>query len=287
MKAIEVREETLKKARYDYLVNLLSLKDTGDKYGIPPKKLSKLLGSDVRTVGEANKAARAKNPDLYRITPEMKCKISKTLKETNKTKKRLGIKKPYKKENSVERTFRKLIEKTNYIWEQYFYIDELDKNYEIDFAIPSSKLLFEINGPYHYNEDGTFTEYHLNRKKEIESCGYRIIDIDHKEIYYEDNIKDILRGICTDITFDNPINPILTYKEKETNRIVNLVINSEIDFSKLGWVTKVSKVIGIWPQHVNKWMKKNMLEFYNEKCFKKYVKERWQVSNAKGRVSGQ
>lgn len=47
------------------------------------------------------------------------------------------------------------------------------------------------------------------------------------------------------------------------------LLNSDIDFSKFGWVGKASKVIGITPQKVNQWMKRNMLDFYNNKCFKK------------------
>lgn len=64
-------------------------------------------------------------------------------------------------------------------------------------------------------------------------------------------------------------------KEKENlnkqiiNNKINLIINSNIDFSKFGWVQKVSEILEITPQKVNKWMKRNMLEFYNTKCFKR------------------
>ena len=44
---------------------------------------------------------------------------------------------------------------------------------------------------------------------------------------------------------------------------------SKIDFSKYGWVQKVSVILEIEPQKVNQWMKKNMKHFYEEKCFRR------------------
>ena len=269
MKRIEVTDEQIKLAKEDYVNNLVPLKTLSKKYNIPYNRLRGYLKDVVRSLGEANLAARKLNPYNYVLSKESRDKISKTLKEHNLTNKRLGLKKPYQKENNVEKNFRLLVETTNFEWEQYYFIDELDKNYEVDFAIPKNKLLFEINGPHHYDEDGNFTEYHIRRKKEIESCGYKIVDIYYKDTYYEDKLKSILKENCESITFENPRRRILTYKEKEVQRIIKLIKESDIDFTKLGWVTEVAKVIGIWPQHVNKWMKKNMLEFYVDVCFKR------------------
>ena len=53
------------------------------------------------------------------------------------------------------------------------------------------------------------------------------------------------------------------------NAAKNDILNSDIDFSKSGWVSKASKIIGITPQAVSKWMKRNMPDFYEEKCFKR------------------
>lgn len=41
------------------------------------------------------------------------------------------------------------------------------------------------------------------------------------------------------------------------------IINSNIDFSKYGWVTKVATEIEIHPQKVGVWMKRNMPELYS------------------------
>ena len=47
---------------------------------------------------------------------------------------------------------------------------------------------------------------------------------------------------------------------------IHIIEQSDIDFSKYGWVSKVSKLTGLLPQKVNVFMKKYMPEFYL-KCF--------------------
>lgn len=47
-----------------------------------------------------------------------------------------------------------------------------------------------------------------------------------------------------------------------------LIINSNVNFNKIGWVQKISEIIKISPQKVNIWMKKHMEEFYKE-CYKR------------------
>lgn len=61
-------------------------------------------------------------------------------------------------------------------------------------------------------------------------------------------------------------------KQQEIKDICQKLLDSNIDFSKFGWVGKASKIIGITPQKVNQWMKRNMLEFYNDKCFKRNMR---------------
>lgn len=69
----------------------------------------------------------------------------------------------------------------------------------------------------------------------------------------------------------------LNKREQKINSIKKEILNSGIDFSKFGWVLKVSKIINVKSQKVNNWMKKNMFEFYRDKCFKKYAAETNQV----------
>jgi Zn finger protein HypA/HybF involved in hydrogenase expression len=54
----------------------------------------------------------------------------------------------------------------------------------------------------------------------------------------------------------------------EQQKYIKLVTNSGIDFSKFGWVTKLSKIINQKPQKVNKWMERIMPDFYKG-CYKR------------------
>lgn len=58
------------------------------------------------------------------------------------------------------------------------------------------------------------------------------------------------------------------YFDKQQDKI-NAILSSNIDFSKFGWVSKVSELIGLRIQKVNGWMKRNMLDFYTDKCYKR------------------
>ncbi len=58
------------------------------------------------------------------------------------------------------------------------------------------------------------------------------------------------------------------YNQIEKEKI-ELILKSDINFNKIGWVNEVSKIIDKSPQKVNIWMKRFMNNFYNEKCFKR------------------
>lgn len=58
-------------------------------------------------------------------------------------------------------------------------------------------------------------------------------------------------------------------KEQQIEQIRQHLLNSNIDFSKYGWVGKAAEIIGIRYSKVCHWMRNNMLEFYNTQCFKR------------------
>ena len=64
-------------------------------------------------------------------------------------------------------------------------------------------------------------------------------------------------------------NKIREKKSIELNkeRIQN-ILQSNINFSKFGWVNKVANINKMKSQKINTWMKKWMFDFYNDKCFK-------------------
>jgi len=55
----------------------------------------------------------------------------------------------------------------------------------------------------------------------------------------------------------------------EQQKYVELIINSNIDFTKFGWVNQVAIIINKPSQKVSKWMNRIMPEFYENKCFKR------------------
>lgn len=61
---------------------------------------------------------------------------------------------------------------------------------------------------------------------------------------------------------------IKTDWEKSQEIYVNLILESNIDFSKIGWVKEVAKIINQKPQKVNIWMKRMMPNFYKT-CYKR------------------
>jgi len=58
------------------------------------------------------------------------------------------------------------------------------------------------------------------------------------------------------------------YESKQKPIIENL-LESDIDFSKYGWVSKAAEIIGIKPQKVSGWMKRNIPDFYKNYCYKR------------------
>lgn len=72
--------------------------------------------------------------------------------------------------------------------------------------------------------------------------------------------------------YDNQVDYQLDRNEmwiKEQKQYIDVVLNSDIDFDRFGWVTKLSKLIDQKPQNVKTWMCRIMPNFYNEKCFKR------------------
>lgn len=51
--------------------------------------------------------------------------------------------------------------------------------------------------------------------------------------------------------------------------LVDKLLNSNIDFTKYGWVSKAAEILNKKPQKINNWMKTYMFDFYNNECFKR------------------
>ena len=61
----------------------------------------------------------------------------------------------------------------------------------------------------------------------------------------------------------------LEQKTTERNRLISIVMASDIDFGRIGWVTEIALLLGKKPQKINEWIKINMPQFYETRCFKR------------------
>jgi very-short-patch-repair endonuclease len=163
-----------------------------------------------------------------------------------------------------------------------------ESNYSVDILIPSKNLVIEVNGNQHYDNSGNLKPYYQERHNHISSLGWKILEIHYTMAFHHEFIRKIIEE-------EHEASKILPFKLKEkecsnkkvhgchklysqariekwnleNKKYIELVKTSGIDFSKFGWVDKVSKVINQKPQKVNLWMRRMMPDFYEKFCFKK------------------
>lgn len=169
--------------------------------------------------------------------------------------------------------------------------------YFLDFAILDMKIDIEIDGQQHFRNDKSI-KHDIERDTFLLNSGWRVYRIAWVELInnINDTISNFLNWLKNEETYRNyDIDFILEFLKKkeqkygsneryylylkEKSRINNidkikLIEQSNINFSKFGWVKEVSILLNIKNQKVNIWMKKHMLDFYNEKCFQRKSKNR-------------
>lgn len=175
------------------------------------------------------------------------------------------------------------------------FVEELsplsDRLFSIDIAFPHLMIGIEVNGNQHYNSDGSLKAYYQERHDLIEQAGWRLIEVHYTECFSNEQIAKFLDF---DIPYDNTekiqkyfeelnkskeldfCGPRLPHNEKIKRQtdakwepIKDKIFDFGIDFSKLGWVTEVSKILEIPTQNVKKWMKRYHSDFYENYCYKR------------------
>jgi len=163
-----------------------------------------------------------------------------------------------------------------------------DKNYSVDILLPSKKLIIEVNGNQHYDKNGTLLPYYQSRHDYISSLGWKVLEIHYTLSYNHEYILNLIQE-------EDTVSSILPFKLKkdlkksnkiygsredynqakrkewvtENQKLIPIVLNSGIDFSKFGWVSKLSLIINKKPQKIKQWMKQIMPDFYKTHCFKR------------------
>jgi len=180
----------------------------------------------------------------------------------------------------------------NKIIDKYKIVEKLPINkYFLDFAIIDLKVDIEVDGEQHYRNEEAINHDKI-RNEYLISKGWKIYRINWKE--FNKNKKHEIYKLINFIenvnnnssVFYDITNVILSKKPKYGNRelyfenikneysktqqhYIPLILNSNIDFSKFGWVNEVSNIINKKPQKINKWMKRFLPNFYENKCFKR------------------
>ena len=167
-----------------------------------------------------------------------------------------------------------------------------DRFFSIDIAFPDIKLGIEINGNQHYDSDGTLSEYYQKRHDLIVSSGWVLIELHYSSCFTDSKLDSIFSDITDLNRIKQPdYSEYFTKREKKklykplsrielSNKIKEKtdvrwepfkqkVLDSDIDFSKFGWVSEVADLLQIKSQKVNMWMKRYLPDFYNEYCFKR------------------
>lgn len=180
----------------------------------------------------------------------------------------------------------KCIEKELYC--KYDIVNEYCEHpYFIDFAFINEKVAVELDGKHHFiHEDRIIHDN--KRDKYLIDKGWKIFRIKYDEL--NDKSIDSLLLFIPDNKDKNYENRLITYNTIKNERIekklsekkkneekkkliiehkIKEIKESDIIFSKYGWVNKVADILRIPPQKVNSWMLNNMTDFYNTHCFKR------------------
>lgn len=174
----------------------------------------------------------------------------------------------------------------NHLYDRYDIINEYcEYPYFIDFAFINEKIAVEFDGQVHFRKGNKRIEHDIKRDMVLNSKGWKIYRIPFFDIN-KFNINDLIEFIGNPSNEKTMASNLIKYsdynsklkkdkklkitlkKQANINSQINLIKNSNINFNKLGWVNKVSEILEITPQNVNRWMKRNMLDFYNN-CYKR------------------
>jgi very-short-patch-repair endonuclease len=227
------------------------------------------------------------------LSSEHKKAISNGLKSAHKNKKHPGWQSANRKNKSYpERLFESSL-KTRGYFERFKIIDQFPfHGYFLDFAILDLKCDIEIDGIQHYrtedarkkdeirdsfilNKDWKVYRIPAKRVKEELDLVFEELEafINSEENYVTYHPTEILRTFEKKSKFGSREKYNIARKknnEEKAKKVIEELENSNIDFSKLGWVNHASKIIGVNPQVVNRWMKRYNPSFY-EKCYRRKV----------------
>lgn len=247
----------------------------------------------IKTCGNKTCVTKLKKTKFH--TEESKMKIRNKMIAAYKSGKQTGwafINKDINRRSYPEKWFIKnVIEKYNlnskYTIKEKFSFGK----YFLDFAIIDMKIDLEIDGQQHFRTDEAI-EHDKERDKFVSDNDWKVYRIAWIELKNDREIviKNFLEWLDSndkecrkyDVNFllktlkktkyDSQKDYFLNRKERYNLRqipLIKKIISSDIDFSKEGWGKKVSIIVGISENKGSVWMKRNMNDFFINKCWKR------------------
>lgn len=159
-----------------------------------------------------------------------------------------------------------------------------DRNFAVDICFPDKMIVVEVNGNQHYDiSTMELSSYYQERHDIIESFGWTVIEVPYNKAYSDEfrvSLLKLLDGVNVDIsTFNYKYECVNIYEKAaakrkehndkleaaskngtldkngrlsgnkiatdELNRRKELILNSDVDLTKFGWVGKVADITGL------------------------------------------
>lgn len=245
-----------------------------------------------RSISKANELAHKKYPENYKHSNASKAKIRKArLKYMEDNPQSAAWRRSTM--SYPEKVFQQLVEK-NELSKQYDIVYEYSIfPFYIDFAFVNVKLAVEIDGSQHYTMKSKIDR---DKRKDdlLISKGWKIYRIPAFKIQNEfKNIEKLFLAYLSSIDIQPKIfdfkDDIIRHhqikerrkkeKRKQWQETLNdrekvkqyreqLLLNSNIDFSKFGWVKQAGILLDITPQKTTLWIRRNLPDFYKN-CYHK------------------
>jgi len=156
--------------------------------------------------------------------------------------------------------------------------------YFIDFAFLNKTIAVEIDGRCHFDKNMKRHERDFKKDEVLKASGWNVIRMNFHDIRHnhEDLIRHFLNLLDTDDSQSCEWLGQVRYSDFKTQKILLLkddkkearmkflcqkkeeINQSQIDFTKHGWVQRVSQIIGITPQKTRAWLEKNMPEIIEQ-----------------------
>lgn len=228
----------------------------------------------------------------HKPTNEEKNKISNGIKKAHAEGRHPGwsfINKDLSRRSYPEKVIFDFITKNN-LQDTYQIIEKLPiGKYFLDFAFIDLKLDLEVDGQTHYRTDKAI-EHDKKRNEWLISQGWKIYRINWIE-FNKNKIKEFEKFLSFLIDIHNRTSEFYKLESVKIKKVIknqskyfqdkkiafetkikpkiNELLNSEIDFSKFGWVKQAAIFLDIKQQKVNHYMKRFAPDFYKQKCFKR------------------